>query len=86
MMVIIIMYLICTLWAQSSHQQNNLRPSQLARRDVRGQGTCCFISTDKLISSGSTQLFLDKRRKSQGQVASLRPRVVQRHKGIFRCS
>lgn len=41
-------------------------PSQLARGAGGGQGTC-FISTDKLISRGSAQLFLDKgRRKEPG--------------------
>lgn len=62
-MVIIIMYLIF-LWAQSSHQKNNPSPSQLVTGDGRGQGTC-FISTDKLISRSSAQLFLDKRRKKE---------------------
>ena len=65
MMVIIITYLICLCGPRAHSSRTILRPSQLARRDVGGQGTC-FISTDKLISSGSTQLFLDKRKKEPG--------------------
>lgn len=65
MMVIIIMYLIFLCGPRAHISRTILRPAQLARRDVGGQGTC-FISTDKLISSRSTQLFLDKRRKEPG--------------------
>lgn len=46
----------------TSEEQSS--PSQLARGAGGGQGTC-FISTDKLISRGSAQLFLDKRRKKE---------------------
>lgn len=67
MMVIIIMYLVF-LRGPSVHIRTIPCPSQLARRDWSGWGGgqgICFISTDKLISRGGTQLFLDKRTKKE---------------------
>lgn len=62
-MVIIIMYLISLCGPKLTSEEQS-SPSQLARGDGGGQGTC-FISTDKLISRSSAQLFSDKRRKKE---------------------
>ena len=89
MMVIIIMYLVF-LCGPSVHIRTILCTSQLARRDWgagggRRQGIC-FISTDKLISRGGTQLLLDKRTKKElgaGGQSQAHLRLIARHKGIF---